>query len=137
MDITDETVDITDETFVVAERSVLATHFADPGSWRSWWPDLDLSVVADRGDDGIRWEVHGRLSGTAEIWLEPWHDGVIVHWFVRAQPESAAAASLRDHMIRAHKARIHRLKDELERTRAPGMPRFEPTGNLPANELRV
>lgn len=116
-------MDIADETFLVADRAGLAARFAEPALWRSWWPDLELSVSRDRGDAGIRWDVHGRLNGTAEIWLEPWHDGVIVHWFVRARLASGDAPALRDRMIRAHKRRIHRLKDELERTRAPGMPR--------------
>lgn len=121
-------MDIADETFVVTDRAALATRFADPAVWRSWWPDLEMSVDEDRGDAGIRWHVHGRLSGTAEIWLEPWCDGVIVHWFVRARLASGDRARLRDAMIRAHKSRIHRLKDELERTRAPGTPRDRASG---------
>lgn len=121
-------MDIADATFVVTDRAGLAARFADPRLWRTWWPDLELSVGTDRGDAGIRWNVNGRLRGTAEIWLERWHDGVIVHWFVRAQLASGDAAALGDRMIRAHKDRIHRLKDELERTRAPGMPRTHTNG---------
>ena len=77
-------VDLVDETFVVADRRLLARQISDPGLWLDWWPDLRLSVVTDRGVDGIRWSVSGALSGTAEIWLEPWQDGVVVHWFLRA-----------------------------------------------------
>jgi hypothetical protein len=77
-------VDLVDETFIVADRTLLARQISDPALWLEWWPDLRLSVVTDRGLDGIRWSVSGALSGTAEIWLEPWHDGVIVHWFLRA-----------------------------------------------------
>ena len=77
-------VDLVDETFVVADRTLLARQISDPALWLEWWPDLRLSVVTDRGVDGIRWSVSGALSGTAEIWLEPWRDGVIVHWFLRA-----------------------------------------------------
>jgi hypothetical protein len=77
-------VDLVDETFVVADRTLLARQISDPALWLEWWPDLRLSVVTDRGVDGIRWSVSGALSGTAEIWLEPWQDGVIVHWFLRA-----------------------------------------------------
>ncbi len=121
-------MDIVDETFVVADRADLATRFANPGLWRSWWPELELSVDENRGAAGMRWHVHGRLTGTAEIWLEPWRDGVIVHWFVRARPASGDAGRVRDTMIRAHKRRMHGLKDELERTRAPGMPRSRASG---------
>jgi hypothetical protein len=77
-------VDLVDETFVVADRTLLARQISDPALWLVWWPDLRLSVVTDRGVDGIRWSVSGALSGTAEIWLEPWQDGVVVHWFLRA-----------------------------------------------------
>jgi hypothetical protein len=77
-------VDLVDETFVVADRRLLARQISDPALWLEWWPDLRLSVVTDRGVDGIRWSVSGALSGTAEIWLEPWQDGVVVHWFLRA-----------------------------------------------------
>jgi hypothetical protein len=77
-------VDLVDETFIVADRTLLARQISDPALWLEWWPDLRLSVVTDRGLDGIRWSVSGALSGTAEIWLEPWQDGVIVHWFLRA-----------------------------------------------------
>lgn len=128
-------IDIADETFLVTDRAGLAARLAEPGLWRSWWSELDLSISEDRGEAGMRWEVRGRLSGTAEIWLEPWRDGVIVHWFVRARlaRRRAAgvgneAAGLRNEMVRAHKRRIHRLKDELERTRAPGMPRDPASG---------
>jgi hypothetical protein len=77
-------VDLVDETFVVADRTLLARQISDPALWLEWWPDLRLSMVTDRGVDGIRWSVSGALSGTAEIWLEPWQDGVVVHWFLRA-----------------------------------------------------
>ena len=70
-------VDLVDETFIVAERTLLARRISDPALWLRWWPDLRLTVVTDRGLDGIRWSVAGALSGTAEIWLEPWQDGVI------------------------------------------------------------
>jgi hypothetical protein len=121
-------VDIADETFLVADRAELADRFADPALWQSWWPELELSVSEARGKAGICWQVRGRLVGTAEIWLEPWHDGVIVHWFVRARLGSGDTKSLRDSMIRVHKRRIHQLKDELERTRAPGTPRDRASG---------
>jgi hypothetical protein len=126
-------VDLVDETFVVADRTLLARQISDPALWLEWWPDLRLSVVTDRGVDGIRWSVSGALSGTAEIWLEPWQDGVIVHWFLRAglPPRGSVGsgsltererARLRQRYATAFKRRIHALKDDLERGRPPGCP---------------
>ncbi|HET6729078.1 MAG TPA: polyketide cyclase / dehydrase and lipid transport [Jiangellaceae bacterium] len=126
-------VDLVDETFVVADRTLLARQISDPALWLEWWPDLRLSVVTDRGVDGIRWSVSGALSGTAEIWLEPWQDGVIVHWFLRAglPPRGSVGsgslterecAHLRQRYATAFKRRIHALKDDLERGRPPGCP---------------
>jgi len=137
-------VDLVDETFVVADRTLLARQISDPALWLEWWPDLRLSVVTDRGVDGIRWSVSGALSGTAEIWLEPWRDGVIVHWFLRAglpprgsrdtglPPRGSRdtglltereCARLRHRYATAFKLRIHALKDDLERGRPAGLPR--------------
>lgn len=119
-------VDIADESFIVASPAVLAARFADSRLWREWWPDLDLTVVRARGEKGIRWSVAGALAGSAEIWLEPWHDGTIVHWFVRADPrerEATRAARITRSYITAYKRRLHRLKDELERDRPVGAPR--------------
>jgi hypothetical protein len=122
-------VDIADESFVVAPPAEVAAWFADRRVWREWWPDLELSVVHDRGVKGIRWSVAGPLNGSAEIWLEPWHDGTIVHWFLRADPtgrnaaRSAARAgrTQRTYVI-DYKRRLHRLKDRLERDRPVGAP---------------
>lgn len=127
-------VDIMDDTFVVADRARLADLFADPALWRSWWPGLDLTVVEDRGSQGVRWSVGGDLAGTAEIWLEEWRDGVLVHWFLRADPAARtrrSAGRLRRSYVVAYKRRIHRLKDELESGRAVGTSRDSgPGGTL-------
>ncbi|MGH8823974.1 MAG: polyketide cyclase / dehydrase and lipid transport [Jiangellaceae bacterium] len=117
-------VDLVDETFIVADRARLARRMADPALWLEWWPDLHLSVVTDRGLDGIRWSVAGALSGTAEIWLEPWRDGVIVHWILRARPLAGPDGDrLRHGYATAFKSRIHALKDDLEAGRPAGSPR--------------
>ena len=116
-------VDLVDETFVVAAPEILAQRFADRSLWREWWPDLRLTVEADRGLEGVRWSVDGALVGAAEIWLEPWRDGVIVHWFVRAEPRPPGdGRRLRHAYATLFKRRIHALKDELERGRPAGVP---------------
>lgn len=119
-------IDIMDDSFVVADPAVLAGRFADAALWREWWPDLDLAVVRDRGRKGIRWAVSGALTGSAEIWLEPWLDGVIVHWYLRADPATGRVRRtdrMRRALLHDYKRRIHALKDELEQDRPVGAPR--------------
>ena len=79
-------VDLVDETYVVVERTRIAAVVADPARWRQWWPTLDLAVFMDRGLDGVRWSITGELVGSAEVWLEPQGDGVIVHYYLRGEP---------------------------------------------------
>jgi hypothetical protein len=87
-------IQIADETFVAADGAKVGAAVADPACWRRWWPDLRLRVVEDRGDKGIRWTVTGALTGTMEIWLEPSLDGVVLHYFLHAEPSGVAAWQL-------------------------------------------
>jgi hypothetical protein len=133
-------IDLVDETFVVADPAVLAAIVADSGRWRVWWPDLELAVFMDRGRDGVRWTVTGSLVGSSEIWLQAYDDGVIVHYYLRADPtvpgsrtearvvgDSPRARRSTDALRRrravAWKRIIWALKDELEVGRRPGEPR--------------
>jgi hypothetical protein len=138
-------VDLVDETFVVADRAVLAAVVADPGRWRTWWPDLVLTVFMDRGLEGIRWSVGGAFVCSAEIWLEPHGDGVLLHHYQRLDPVDPRAgtprpeptdlagwrraARERDRRARAWKRHVWALKDELEAGRRPGEPRPEPSAS--------
>jgi hypothetical protein len=132
-------VDLVDETFVVAAPDAVARVVHDPARWQSWWPDLELTVFMDRGTAGIRWSVTGALTGSAELWLEPVGDGVVVHYFLRAAagasgaPEPLGASATRRSARAADRLRHRRsvawkrcanaLKDELEGGRAAGQPR--------------
>ena len=127
-------MDLVDETFVVADPDAVAALVHDPARWVLWWPDLQLTVFMDRGTAGIRWSVTGALTGSTELWLEPVLDGVVVHYYLRAEetgrPPSADAARehragdrLRDRRARAWKRAANDLKDELEGDREPGLPR--------------
>lgn len=87
-------IQIADETFVAADAAEVGRAVADRTSWSRWWPDLRLTVVEDRGEAGQRWTVTGALTGTMEIWLEKVLDGVVVHYFVHAEPSGAAAHEL-------------------------------------------
>jgi hypothetical protein len=87
-------IQIADEMFVAADPAAVGRAVADPASWLRWWPDLRLEVVEDRADKGMRWTVTGPLTGTMEIWLEPVLDGVLLHYFLHAEPTGVAAWQL-------------------------------------------
>ncbi len=88
-------IQVADQTFVVASGAAVAEVLADRSRWRRWWPDLQLEVREDRGDKGIRWLVRGPLTGTMEVWLEPSLDGVILHYFLHGEPEPQQARAPR------------------------------------------
>lgn len=125
-------VDVLDETFLVVPQRSLAVIFADPERCREFWPDLRLSVYADRGDQGLRWTVHGALVGTMEVWLEPVLDGTVLHYYLRAdlagpdgtavsRPARVTAAETRRRQLAA-KRLAFALKDEVEGDREIGLP---------------
>jgi hypothetical protein len=84
-------IDVMDSTWLAARPRTVAAVVAQPANWRAWWPQLDLVVDEWRGVKGVRWSVrsvrgeHG-LAGTAEVWLEQSHDGVVAHFFLRLDP---------------------------------------------------
>ena len=133
-------VDLVDETYLVVAPERIATVVADPARWRAWWPGLQLTVFMDRGVQGIRWSVTGDMVGSCEIWLEPVGDGVLLHYYLRADPTVPGSATqprtlpdsprgrreadrLRVRHALAWKRTVWRLKDELEAGRRPGEPR--------------
>jgi hypothetical protein len=125
-------IQVADETFVCADPVDVGKAIADPDSWRRWWPDLRLSVVEDRGPAGQRWTVSGALTGTMEIWLEPSFDGVILHYFLHAEPAGIAAFELaRMNLPKlVHKRRVagkdmaFEVKRKLEEKRPVGVSRL-------------
>jgi hypothetical protein len=123
-------LDLIDETFVVAEPAAVAAVVRDPARWARWWPDLTLGVFQDRGDAGVRWNVRGALTGSMEVWLEPYGDGVLVHHYVRCDPSDGRTVTPRERRRRQTRAKeiFWALKDELEGDRAPGLPR-QPEGS--------
>jgi hypothetical protein len=122
-------IQIADETFVAADGARVGAAVADPSSWRRWWPDLRLQVVEDRGEKGIRWSVTGALTGTMEIWLEPSLDGVVLHYFLHAEPTGVAAWQLAKLNLAkmTHRRRVagkkmaFEVKTTLERSRPVGV----------------
>ncbi|MDI3313774.1 MAG: polyketide cyclase / dehydrase and lipid transport [Mycobacterium sp.] len=122
-------IQIADETFIAADARRVSAAIADPAGWRRWWPDLRLRVVEDRAEKGIRWAVTGALTGTMEIWLEPSLDGVLLHYFLHAEPSGAAAWQLaRMNLAKiTHRRRVagkkmaFEVKEKLERSRPVGV----------------
>jgi hypothetical protein len=122
-------IQVADETFIAADTARVGTAIADPASWRRWWPDLRLQVVEDRTEKGIRWAVTGALTGTMEIWLEPSLDGVLLHYFLHAEPAGATAWQLaRMNLARlTHRRRVagkkmaFEVKETLDRSRPVGV----------------
>lgn len=122
-------IQVADATFVAADAARVGTAVADRASWRRWWPDLRLEVVEDRADKGMRWAVTGPLTGTMEIWLEPMLDGVLLHYFLHAEPSAMAAWQLaRMNFARmTHRRRVagkkmaFEVKAALERSRPVGV----------------
>ena len=125
-------IQVADETFVCADPADVGAAIADPVSWRRWWPDLRLTVVEDRGPAGQRWTVTGALTGTMEVWLEQSYDGVILHYFVHAEPSGVAAWELAkmnlakaNHQRRvAGKRMAFEVKQKLEESRSVGVSRL-------------
>ena len=122
-------IQIADETFVAADGEQVGAAIADRSSWRRWWPDLRLQVVEDRAEKGIRWAVTGALTGTMEVWLEPTLDGVLLHYFLHAEPAGVAAWQLAKMNLAkmTHRRRVagkkmaFEVKTTLERSRPVGV----------------
>ncbi|MFE2959647.1 SRPBCC family protein [Nocardia tengchongensis] len=98
-------IQVADMTFVAAPGEAVAEILADRGRWRQWWPDLQLEVREDRGDKGIRWTVSGGAEGTMELWLEPMLDGVIMHYFMHAEPRGGIAGMSGRDLLALNRAR--------------------------------
>jgi hypothetical protein len=125
-------IQIADETFVCADPVDVGAAVADRASWRRWWPDLRLTVVEDRGPIGHRWTVTGTVTGTMEVWLQPVLDGVVLHYFLHAEPSGATAWELsRMDLAKANRRRrvagknmAFEVKRKLEESRPVGVSRL-------------
>lgn len=122
-------IDVVDESFIRVRREVVAALVAE--RWQGWWSNLFLQVYMDRGVEGMRWTVTGEMVGSSEIWLEEHEPGVIVRYYLRAEPtvpgtvatvrpagstrrvRSQVETLQRRHVL-AWKRIVWALKDELE-----------------------
>lgn len=125
-------IQVADETYIAADGARVGAAVSDPAGWRRWWPDLRLQVVENRAEKGIRWTVTGALTGTMEIWLEPLKEGlggVVLHYFLHAEPTGLAAWQLAklDLAKMTHRRRVagkkmaFELKATLEQSRPIGV----------------
>jgi hypothetical protein len=125
------TVEILDETVIVVRRETLAAVVGDRGRWVAWWPDLDVTIVRDRGLDGMQWSVVGALVGTCDVVLVEQGAGVLVRYALRADPSDPGSrttarripdsprgqrelSSLRRRHAMAWKRAVWELKEEFE-----------------------
>lgn len=117
-------IDVVDSTWIAARPATVAAIVAEPANWRRWWPGLDLAVHEWRGKKGVRWTVQSvagtTLTGSAEVWLEPACDGVVVHFFLRLDDRSGRpvrrrrALRIADTYRRRTKQVFWALADELD-----------------------
>jgi ribosome-associated toxin RatA of RatAB toxin-antitoxin module len=126
-------LDISCDDLVVADPAYVAQRLGSDTLWREWWPELTLTPSERRGREGVRWAVTGDAIGTAEWWLEQVRDGVVVHWYLRADParpvHGRALTRLRERYVAQYRKRLWSFKDEVETGRAAGERR---TGSEPA-----
>ncbi|WP_063020264.1 hypothetical protein [Nocardia niwae] len=115
-------IQVADQTFVAASGAAVADLLSGPNQWRRWWPDLVLEVREDRGEKGIRWSVAGALTGTMEVWLEPSLDGVILHYFLHAEPQPALPAGKLAAANRARRVAGRNMSFELKSRLEAGRP---------------
>lgn len=111
-------INLADETFISSTPAAVARAVAQPDRWRRWFPALVLSVYEDRGVKGVRWTVAGEFVGSAELWVEPHLDGVVLHHFLRIDPSSQLRAGrirrTERRFAMSWKRHVWELKDELE-----------------------
>ena len=121
------TLQIADETFVAADPAAVGRAVADRAAWRRWFPDLLLEVVEERAEKGVRWTVAGPLTGTMEIWLEPVLDGVVLHYFLHAEPTGITDPAKLNPAKMNHRRRVagkrmaFEVKNRLEASRPVGV----------------
>lgn len=122
-------IDVIDESFIRVRREVVAAVIKE--RWPRWWSNLALEVYMDRGVEGMRWTVTGEMVGSSEVWLEEQTPGVLVHYYLRAEPTvpgttttartlvanrraRSQVETIRRRHVLAWKRIVWALKDELE-----------------------
>jgi hypothetical protein len=114
-------VDIIAESWLRVSPNVAAPMLREPERLLEWFPELELTVFMDRGEQGTRWSMAGALLGSMEVWLEGWREGCIVHWYVRGdvppvdRPTSPRRARIVTEDLHTRIVRhMHAFKDRVE-----------------------
>ena len=81
-------MEIVDEVLVALPRGIVARRVAERRRWSAWWPDLQVTVTADRGDEGMAWSLTGPMVGSSEVVLLVEGSGVRIHYELRADPSA-------------------------------------------------
>jgi hypothetical protein len=115
-------VQVADQTFVAARAEDVAALVSDTRRWRAWFPGLTVTVQEDRAEKGVRWVVGGQLQGTMEVWLEPMLDGVVLHYFLHAEPTGGVQEPSTHRRRVLGKQMSFEIKALLEAGRAAGEP---------------
>lgn len=125
-----------EEVFVAAPPALVVARMRAAETVSALFPGLRLRVLTDRGREGLRWTVEDPAptvesplgsvrEGSAEIWLEPWGGGMIVHVYLRCPPTRSGRRRLwrrRESRGPGLRRVLWAVKDELEIGRAPGDP---------------
>ncbi|MHA3704505.1 polyketide cyclase / dehydrase and lipid transport [Jatrophihabitans sp. YIM 134969] len=122
-----ELVHVADETWIAAPPARVGQAVADPAVWEAFWPGLAPRLVEARGVEGVRLAVeeppgerHHGWHGTAELYVHPEFEGVLLFQFLRLDPAPGRRVPARE--VRREQARRSAtglaaswaLKDRLE-----------------------
>ena len=91
-------LDVSDQSLVATAPDAVAGDPWGPCRVDLWLPGLGVAEVLDRGREGRLWRAWAvtaevRWRGTAEVYLEPWHDSTVVHLYVRLDPVGSAGTA--------------------------------------------
>ncbi len=116
-------VDVVDETWIGVPPSSVAPYLQDRRNWARWWPELELELIEDRGEKGVRWTARTKeAAGRMEVWLQPDREGTVAHYFVAlellASGRAADGRELARHFRVRDKAVFWALGDHLDPARA-------------------
>ncbi len=122
-----ELVHVADETWIAAPPARVGEVVADPALWERFWPGLAPRLVEARGIEGVRLAVEqppGERSrgwhGSAELYVHPEFEGVLLFQFLRLDPAPGHRVSARQVRLEQRRrsavglAASWALKDDLE-----------------------
>jgi hypothetical protein len=132
-------IELVDDTFIAAIPTLVHNAFVRRCAANEWWPTWSVTVFMDRGQLGSRWSVTGAVDGlpavgSAEIWLEPVLDGIVLHHFLRLDVSASTrrCARAQRRYTLGWKQQVAAFKDHLEADRVPGS---AAVGSSPASDL--